>query len=282
MMNTNARRVCATTHIGKYALGRDGRQARRRQSTRIASSVVLAADHAHRCDRRRPCMPPQSGRRARRRAASAGRLRREGHAMGVNRARWLWRQAGLGLPRKGPRRRVAASRPRPLPPHAANQVLAYDFVFDSCANGQQLKCLTVVDEFTHECLAIDVAGSIRSGRVIEVLSRSLVERHQRVPQRQVPRRMPERRVVPHPPRSPGHHRGVAAALQRYPPTFQPRLLDPARIQAGPSTHSRPPQPSLFPGMNGSMIRTQVSGLPHLYGLDHFMQFSAESCPVITG
>jgi putative transposase len=30
---------------------------------------------------------------------------------------------------------------------------------------------TVVDEFTHECLAIDVAGSIRSGRVIEVLSR---------------------------------------------------------------------------------------------------------------
>jgi putative transposase len=43
-------------------------------------------------------------------------------------------------------------------------------VFDRCANGQQLKCLTVVDEFTHECLAIDVAGSIRSGRVIEVLS----------------------------------------------------------------------------------------------------------------
>jgi len=46
-----------------------------------------------------------------------------------------------------------------------------DFVFDACANGQQLKCLTVVDEFTRECLAIDVAGSIRSGRVIEVLSR---------------------------------------------------------------------------------------------------------------
>ncbi len=44
-------------------------------------------------------------------------------------------------------------------------------MFDSCANGQQLKCLTVLDEFTHECLSIDVAGSIRSGRVIEVLSR---------------------------------------------------------------------------------------------------------------
>jgi putative transposase len=48
---------------------------------------------------------------------------------------------------------------------------AYDFVFDACANGQQLKCLTVVDEYTRECLAIDVAGSIRSSRVIEVLTR---------------------------------------------------------------------------------------------------------------
>lgn len=51
-----------------------------------------------------------------------------------------------------------------------NHVWAYDFVFDSCANGQTLKCLTIVDEFTRECLAIDVAGGIRSGRVIEVLS----------------------------------------------------------------------------------------------------------------
>ena len=34
----------------------------------------------------------------------------------------------------------------------------------------QLKCLTVIDEFTRECLAIDVAGGIRSGRVIEVLT----------------------------------------------------------------------------------------------------------------
>jgi len=98
-------------------------------------------------------------------------LRREGLAIGVNRARRLWRQAGLALPRKRPRRRMAASRPRPLPARAANHVWAYDFVFDACANGQQLKCLTVVDEFTHESLAIDVAGSIRSARVIDVLTR---------------------------------------------------------------------------------------------------------------
>jgi putative transposase len=36
---------------------------------------------------------------------------------------------------------------------------------------QKLKCLTIVDEFTHEGLAIDVAGSIRSSRVIEVLAK---------------------------------------------------------------------------------------------------------------
>jgi putative transposase len=61
-------------------------------------------------------------------------------------------------------------RPRPQPATAARHVWAYGFVFDACANGQQLKCLTVIDEYTRECLAIDVAGSIRSRRVIEVLS----------------------------------------------------------------------------------------------------------------
>lgn len=49
-------------------------------------------------------------------------------------------------------------------------------MFDSCANGQPLKCLTVIGEHTREALAIDVAGSIRSERVIEVLSRLVSER----------------------------------------------------------------------------------------------------------
>jgi putative transposase len=97
-------------------------------------------------------------------------MAREGHVMSADRTYRLWRKAGLQIPRKRPRRRVAASRPRPQAPTMANQVWAYDFVFDACANGQQLKCLTVVDEYTRECLAIDVAGSIRSHRVIEVLA----------------------------------------------------------------------------------------------------------------
>ena len=97
-------------------------------------------------------------------------LGRQGHAMSAERAYRLWRQAGLQVPRRRPRRRVATSRPRPVPPTGINHVWAYDFVFDTCADGRSLKCLTVVDEFTRECLTIDVAGSIRSGRVIEVLA----------------------------------------------------------------------------------------------------------------
>jgi putative transposase len=52
----------------------------------------------------------------------------------------------------------------------------YDFVFDRCANGQQIKLLTVVDQYTRESLAIHVAASIKSRAVIEVLSRLIAER----------------------------------------------------------------------------------------------------------
>lgn len=97
-------------------------------------------------------------------------LEREGHVLGTDRMYRLWRQEGLQVPKKRPRRRVAASRPRPQTPTAINEVWAYDFVFDTCADGRTLKCLTVIDEFTRECLAIDVAGGIRSARVIEVLT----------------------------------------------------------------------------------------------------------------
>ena len=91
--------------------------------------------------------------------------------MSFERAHRLWRVAGLQVGKKKIRRRVAASRPRPLAPSAANQVWAYDFVFDTCANGQTIKCLTAIDAWTPECLAIDVGSNIRSTRVIEVRSK---------------------------------------------------------------------------------------------------------------
>jgi putative transposase len=102
-------------------------------------------------------------------------LGRDGYEMSPGRAYRLWQAAGLQVPRKRPRKRVAASRPRPQAPTGPNQVWSYDFVFDRGANGQQFKCLTVTDEFIKEGLAIDVDGRIRSPRVIEVLSRLVSE-----------------------------------------------------------------------------------------------------------
>jgi len=103
-------------------------------------------------------------------------LGRDGHTMSFGRTYRLWRQAKLQVPRKRPRKRIATGRPRPQAPTCANQVWSYDFVFDWCANGQQLKCLTVTDEWTKEGLAIEVDGRIRSPRVIDVLSRLVSER----------------------------------------------------------------------------------------------------------
>ena len=65
-------------------------------------------------------------------------LRRRGMVMSPDRAHRIWRSAKLQVPRRRPRRRLATGRPRPLAPSAANQVWAYDFVFDACASGQTL------------------------------------------------------------------------------------------------------------------------------------------------
>ena len=100
-------------------------------------------------------------------------LRRQGHQLGVHRTHRLWRQAGLQLPRRSAR---AGASPPAVRGRCRQSTPTSSGPTTSCstprANGQQIKCLTVVDEFTHECLAIDVAGSIRSKRVIEVLCAS--------------------------------------------------------------------------------------------------------------
>jgi putative transposase len=49
-------------------------------------------------------------------------------------------------------------------------------VFDRCANGQKLKILTVIDEYTRESLAVETATSIRSGKVVKVLAALMAKR----------------------------------------------------------------------------------------------------------
>src|SRR6202050_5339007 len=149
----SVRRACALLSVARSTVGYESKLAQR-DAAPVAGLRELASQY------------PRYG--YRRIQVFMGR---RGHAMSPDRTHRLWRLHRLQVPVKKPRRRVSSGRPRPLPATAMGHVWAYDFVFDRCANGQQLKCLTVVDEFRHECLAIDVAGSIRSGRVIEVLSK---------------------------------------------------------------------------------------------------------------
>lgn len=50
-----------------------------------------------------------------------------------------------------------------------NAVWTYDLIHDACTDGTRFKCLTVVDEFTKECLAITVARSLPADRVLQGL-----------------------------------------------------------------------------------------------------------------
>lgn len=77
----------------------------------------------------------------------------------------------LQLPKKRPRRRRPGTQPFKLQPEYDNHVWSYDFISDRTANGQKLKILVVVDEYTRECLALEVAASIRAHHLIDMLSR---------------------------------------------------------------------------------------------------------------
>jgi putative transposase len=94
----------------------------------------------------------------------------------IKRVQRVWSAAQLQVPQRKPRRRTYGGAVRPLTATQANQVWAYDFIYDRCANGQKLKLLTVVDEWTRECLAIEVEGRLTAARVIQVLG-VLVRRH---------------------------------------------------------------------------------------------------------
>ena len=102
---------------------------------------------------------------------------RAGQEANHKRVARLWRLMGLTLPRRRPRRRYK-SEPMTSVSRATrpNEVWTYDFVHDWCANGQRLKMLTVIDEFTRESLSIETRTSIKSGAVIEVLERLTQER----------------------------------------------------------------------------------------------------------
>lgn len=97
-------------------------------------------------------------------------LRRQRQQVNRKRVRRVWRALGLHV-RRRKRRKVRTGSARVLAPTGPNQVWAYDFIHDTCGNGQKIKALTVVDEWTRECLAIEVGSSVDAEHVIRVLER---------------------------------------------------------------------------------------------------------------
>jgi putative transposase len=100
-------------------------------------------------------------------------LRREGWAVNHKRVERIWRQEGLKVPKKQPKRGRLwlndGSCVRLRAEHR-DHVWSYDFVADRTADGRAFRMLTVIDEHTRECLAIDVARKLRSDDVLERLA----------------------------------------------------------------------------------------------------------------
>jgi len=103
-------------------------------------------------------------------------LRREGFAVNRKRVQMLYREAGLTV-RRRKRKRIGPVERHPLPkPVAANISWSMDFVSDGLADGRRVRCLTIVDDCTRECLAIEVDTSLTGKRVVAVLERLIEQR----------------------------------------------------------------------------------------------------------
>ena len=106
-------------------------------------------------------------------------LRVEGWRVNHKRVERLWRREGLKVPRKQPKRGRLwlndGSCVR-LRPERRDHVWAYDIVYDRTHDGRPLRMLTLVDEYTRECLAIDVARRITAEDVLERLTDLFIRR----------------------------------------------------------------------------------------------------------
>jgi transposase InsO family protein len=104
-------------------------------------------------------------------------LKNEGWKVNHKRVERLWRREGLKVPRKQPKKRrlwlTDGSCIRLRPTHR-NHVWAYDFVSCRTHDGRPLKILTVLDEYTRECLATVVARRLRSDDVLHCLTNLFV------------------------------------------------------------------------------------------------------------
>ena len=100
-------------------------------------------------------------------------LQSAGWQVGKDRVQRIWRREGLKVPQRQPKRGRLwlndGSCVR-LRPERANHVWSYDFVSARTHDGRTLRLLTLIDEYTRECLAIRVARRLGSAEVLETLA----------------------------------------------------------------------------------------------------------------
>ena len=100
-------------------------------------------------------------------------LRQAGWLINDKRVERIWRREGLKVPARQPKRgRLWLNNGSCIRLRAEhrNHVWSYDFVEDRTHEGRRIRMLNIIDEFTHECLAIRVARRLRSIDVIDLLS----------------------------------------------------------------------------------------------------------------
>jgi transposase InsO family protein len=107
-------------------------------------------------------------------------LRREGWEVNKKRIQRLWREAGLRVPTKErKRRRLTGTSENGCTRRRAQyigHVWSYDFAMDATEDGRRLKVMPVVDEYSRECLALQVERSITAEDVVGVLDKLFSER----------------------------------------------------------------------------------------------------------
>nr|WP_240003952.1 IS3 family transposase [Luteibacter sp. 9135] len=104
------------------------------------------------------------------------KLRQAGQMVNYKRVERLYQEANLQVRRRKRKKVLPADRQPLLRPAVANEVWSIDFVFDRTAEGRVLKCLTIVDDATHEAVAIEIERAISGVGVTRVMDRLAVTR----------------------------------------------------------------------------------------------------------
>jgi transposase InsO family protein len=106
-------------------------------------------------------------------------LGREGWQVNKKRVQRLWREAGLKVPAKERKRRRLGSSENGCTRRRAEypgHVWSYDFAMDATEDGRRLKIMPIVDEYSRECLALEMERSITAEGVVEILNLLFTER----------------------------------------------------------------------------------------------------------